>query len=102
MLYCSVLSSLLLSEFSCQGDSPNPVVYSPEMDRISQPRNGMWCLKSNRNRLKMNLEFLALCVRQQLLGHFPRVAWDEDWNFRNWIELSESIRLSPDIYSKLI
>jgi hypothetical protein len=24
------LSSLLLSEFSCQGDSPTPVVYSPE------------------------------------------------------------------------
>jgi hypothetical protein len=33
------LSSLLLSEFSCQGDSPNPVVYSPEMDLISQPRS---------------------------------------------------------------
>jgi hypothetical protein len=31
-LYCivSYLSSLFLSEFSCQEDSPNPVVYSPD------------------------------------------------------------------------
>jgi hypothetical protein len=38
---CIVLSlcSLLLSEFSCQRDSPNPVAYSPEMDLISQPRS---------------------------------------------------------------
>jgi hypothetical protein len=54
------LSSLLLSEFSCQGDSPIPVVYSPEMDLISQPRSYLdrvRCLQSNRylgRRLKVD------------------------------------------------
>jgi hypothetical protein len=38
-MYCFCLSSLLLSEFSCQGGSPTPAVYSPGMDLISQPRS---------------------------------------------------------------
>jgi hypothetical protein len=39
LYYDSDNYSLLLSEFSCQGDSPTPVVYSPELDPISQPRS---------------------------------------------------------------
>jgi hypothetical protein len=39
MLYSVCSVDLSLSEFSSQGDSPNPVVYSLRMDLISQPRS---------------------------------------------------------------
>jgi hypothetical protein len=46
----------------------------------------------------LSLQFYDL-VKAGVNGHY--VAWDEDWEQENWIELSESMGLSPDMYAIL-
>jgi hypothetical protein len=47
ILYCVYSIDVSLSEFSSQGDSPSPVVYSHKMDPIFLPPNiGIMTLRS--------------------------------------------------------